>query len=642
MLKAMRKNVKSLAPFLWLVIAAFIIAIFAVWGGAGRLGEARSANTIASVGKVRISADHYYTVLMQRLEQMKREFKDLDRKFIQQIGVPQQVLEQLIQQTLLLQVAQDLGLEALDEEIRQKIISYPVFQKDGKFIGFEEYKKILEWNRISVSEFEENLKKEVILQKVVQVLTAGTPVTQEEIWENYKNENESAKLEYAFIENDDIELEDEPGAGEIQKFFEENKEKFKIPEKREGEYIFFKTEDLKSEIELTEAEIEKYYKDNLSQFEEPEKVKVSRIYIPYEDKEEEMVKAEAEIILEKINKGEDFGELAKKHSKDEKAGESGDWGYYDWNRLSPQEKEKINLLTSGETSLVLELEDGVSLLKVTEKKPAVVKVLEEVKDRIKSILEEEKARALAEEKTVYLRKNAQKEKSLDVAAQKIGLKVKKSGLLAEGDAIEDIDPSGSLSRALFELKEKEITVPIYTYKGLGIAQLEKIEDPRLANFDEVKDEVKEDILKIKKKEKAQEKLKKVQSQLPKKSMEEVAEESKLEYKSVEEFKRGQYLSVIGENEEIDELVFSLPLKEASDPVEFENGFVTVQVLDRKEVTPEDFEKNKKEQREKFVETKKNKLFLSLISKMREEKGVKIKYDLFLKVNTDVLSRYGEE
>ena len=638
----MRKNVKSLAPILWLVIAAFIVAIFAVWGGAGRLGEARSANTIASVGKVRISADHYHTVLMQRLEQMKKEFKDLDRKFIQQIGVPQQVLEQLIQQTLLLQVAQDLGLEALDEEIRQKIISYPVFQKDGKFIGFEEYKKILEWNRISISEFEENLRREVILQKVVQVLTASTPVTQEEIWENYKNENESAKLEYAFIENDDVELEDEPGAGEIQKFFEENREKFKIPEKREGEYIFFKTEDLKSEIELTEADIEKYYKDNLSQFEEPEKVKVSRIYIPYEGKEEEMVKAEAEIILEKINKGEDFGELAIKHSKDEKVSESGDWGYYDWNRLSPQEKEKINMLTSGETSLVLELEDGVSLLKVTEKQPAVVKVLEEVKDRIKSILEEEKARALAEEKVVYLRKNAQKEKSLDVAAQKIGLKVKKSGFLAEGDTIEDIDPSGSLSRALFELKEKEITVPVYTYKGLGIAQLEKIEDPRLADFEEVKDEVKEDILKIKKKEKAQEKLKKVQSQLPKQSMEEVAEESKLEYKSVEEFKRGQYLSIIGENEEIDELAFSLPLKEASDPVEFENGFVTVQVLDRKEVTPEDFEKNKKEQREKFVETKKNKLFLSLISKMREEKGVKIKYDLFLKVNTDVLSRYGEE
>ena len=38
----MRKNVKSLAPTLWLVIIAFIVTIFAVWGGAGRLGGAGS------------------------------------------------------------------------------------------------------------------------------------------------------------------------------------------------------------------------------------------------------------------------------------------------------------------------------------------------------------------------------------------------------------------------------------------------------------------------------------------------------------------------------------------------------------------------------------------------------------------------
>ena len=39
MLKTMRKNVKALAPTLWIVIATFIISIFAIWGGAGRLGE---------------------------------------------------------------------------------------------------------------------------------------------------------------------------------------------------------------------------------------------------------------------------------------------------------------------------------------------------------------------------------------------------------------------------------------------------------------------------------------------------------------------------------------------------------------------------------------------------------------------------
>jgi peptidyl-prolyl cis-trans isomerase D len=642
MLKAMRRNVKSLAPTLWIVIAAFIIAIFAVWGGAGRLGEARAENTIAWVGKERISVNLFYTNLRQRLEAMKREFKELDRKLIQQLGIPQQVLEQLIQQTLLLQIARDLGLDATNEEILEKIKSYPVFQRDGKFAGFEEYKRILEWNRISITEFEESLRKEAILSKVVQLITAGIPVTEEEIWENYKKENEQTKLEYILVEKDQIELESEPAPSEIQHYFEENKEDYKIPERREGTYIFLRTEDLKTEIELTDSDLDKYYKDNLSQFEEPERVKVSRIYLPYGNKEKEMVKAEGENIRERITKGESFSELAIKSSEDEKAQEGGDWGFYDWKRLSPPEKEEIEKLSTREPSPVIELEDGVSLLQVTEKNPAVVKPFEEVKSRIKSILEEEKARTLGAERIVQLRKNAQREKSLDVAAQKFGLIIKNTGLLKEGDALEDIDPSGSLSQALFELEEKEITSPVYTYKGIGIAQLEKIEPPRLANFEEVKDEVKEDVLKIKKKEKAQEKMKQAQSELKMKSMEEVAEDEKIEHKTLEEYKRGQYLSIIGENTEIDRLAFSLPLEEASEPIEFEDGYALIKVLDRKEVSPGDFEKNKKEEREKFLDMKKNKFFLSYLSNMRKVKRVRIKYDVFLKINTDVLSRYGEE
>lgn len=76
----MRKNLKSLAPTLWFVIIAFIISIFAVWGGAGRLGESRNANIIVSVGKEKISTDIYMQDLMQRLEMLKTKFKELDKK----------------------------------------------------------------------------------------------------------------------------------------------------------------------------------------------------------------------------------------------------------------------------------------------------------------------------------------------------------------------------------------------------------------------------------------------------------------------------------------------------------------------------------------------------------------------------------
>lgn len=57
-------------------------------------------------------------------------------------------------------------------------------------------------------------------------------------------------------------------------YFEKNKERYRVPERRQGKYVFLKIDDLKKEITLSDAEIEKYYKDNINQFKEPAKIKV--------------------------------------------------------------------------------------------------------------------------------------------------------------------------------------------------------------------------------------------------------------------------------------------------------------------------------------------------------------------------------
>jgi parvulin-like peptidyl-prolyl isomerase len=349
---------------------------------------------------------------------------------------------------------------------------------------------------------------------------------------------------------------------------------------------------------------------------------------------------QARDLLDQIRSGQDFDELARLHSKDEKAPESGDWGLYEWKSLSQQEQNEINRLSQDEVSDVLEITDGAVILKVTEKEPESTQPLEAVKERIINILKDEKARQIAEEEIARLEKAAKKENSLDVAAQTLGVGIRNSGLLKENDPLEEIDPSGSISMTLFNIEEKEISSPIYTYQGVGLAQLMKIEPPRPANFDEVKQEVTEDFTAVEKKELAIERIKKVKQDLSRKRLEDLAEDYSLEYKTVEEHKRGQYLGVIGENREIDKLAFSLPLEEASDPVEFESGYALVRVLDRKEVTREEFEKVKETEKENFLGSKKDKFFSSYLAKLQEDKEVKIRYDLFLKTNQDILSRYG--
>jgi peptidyl-prolyl cis-trans isomerase D len=638
MLKTMRKNVKALKPTLWIIIATFIIAIFAIWGGAGRLGDTNNAGTLATIGRQRITSDAYFQTLRQRLEAMKRQNAQLDRNLINQLNIPQQVLQQIVEEALLLQIARDMRIGATDDEVRDRIVSYPVFQKDGRFIGFDEYKQVLDWNRIPLGEFETGLKKEIAVTKVVQLLTSGIAISDEEVWASYRKQNESAKIEYLVAETAKIEIPEQPDAAAVQAAFEKDKARYRIPETRTADYVFFKTDDLKKDIKVDTSEIEKYYRDNISQFRDPGKIRVSRIWLPITATDKAVVLAQAESVRKQAESGADFAELARKHSKDDKAKGGGDWGDSAWASLAAPETEAIRKLEAGRVSGVVEVEGGASVLKVTEKTAEVIRPLDEVRTVVKGSLEDQKARELAAEKAARIEKAARRQKSLDVAVQKEGLKIKTSSPLKPGDTLEDFDPSGSVSQSLFTLKEKEVSGPIYTYTGVALAQLRKIEPERAAKLEEVRDRVARDLLDAKKRDRALEKLNGVRAEL-KDNWEEAAQKNGLQLKTVESHKREQYVSLVGESAEVDDLVFSLPLREPSRPVAVEGGYALFRVIERKAVSRADFDKVRDTERDTVLQAQKNKFLQSFLAKARDEKKVKVNYDLFLKVNTDVLNRF---
>jgi peptidyl-prolyl cis-trans isomerase D len=638
MLKTMRRNVKSLKPVLWLVVATFIIAIFAIWGGAGRLGEQNRSDTLATVGRERISSDEYFQTLRSRLEAMEKQFGDLNANLVEQLGLPQQILEQLVQQRLLLQMASDMGLRATDQEVRAKIVTYPVFQKDGQFIGFEEYRRLLEYNRIPLADFEKGLRQDVLIGKVVNVLTAGVVVTDDEVWEGYRKKNDSAKIEYIVEETAKVEVREKPDEAALRAHFDQNASSYKVPEKRTADYIALKSDDLKKMVAVKDAEIEKYYGDNAAQFQEPEKVRVSRIWLPFTAADKEAVLAGAQDAQKRAKTGEDFGALARTLSKDDKAAAGGDWGLFDWKSLSAAETGAVGALDAGGVSDVIETETGAAIFKVTEKTPAVAKPLAEVSAVIKNILEDQKARALVAERIERLEKLARKEGSLDVAAQKEGLKVSSTGALKRGDPLGNFDTSGAVSEALFSLKEKEISSPIFTYSGEALAELRTIEPERPATFEEARSQVETDILETLKKDLALARLRDVRASL-KDDWSGQAAKLKLEYKFVETHKREQYLSLVGDRPAVDGLIFSLPLRQVSEPVAVDEGYAIFRVLERKEVTREEFEKVMATERDTLLEQEKNKFLQSFMAAARQEKKVRVNYGTFQRLNSEILSRF---
>jgi len=640
MLKTMRKNVKSLKPILWIIVATFIVAIFAIWGaGGGGIGSADRTDTLVSLAGEKITSDDYLQAVRARLQDIEKQFGgELNANLIQQLGLPQQTLEQLISQKLLERIAADMGLKATNAEVRDKIKSYPAFQQNGQFVGFEDYRRVLEYNHIALADFERSLRQDVVMSKVVRVLTAGIFVTDDEVWRNYQKQNDTAKVEYLVSETAKAEVAGEPAEAELRAHFDKDPSAYKIPEKRTGDYVVLKTDDLKKEVAVKEAEIAKYYRDNPSQFQEPEKVQASRLWMPFTAADKDAVLARAREVQTRAAGGADFAALAREFSKDDKAATGGDWGLYDWRSLSAPETEAVGRLDKGGVSDVVETETGAAIFKVTDKVAAVARPLAEVSATIKGILEDQKARALVAERIQQLEKVARKERSLDFAAQKDGLKPASTGALKRGDPLGDFDASGAVGEALFGLKEKEISTPIYTMTGEALAELKAIEPERPAKFEEVRAEVAKDLLEVRKKAQAEARLKADEATL-KDDWNAEASKLQLQYKTVDAHKREQYLSLVGEKPAVDDLIFTLPLKQVSAPVAVDEGYAIFRVLERTMAAREEFDKVRTTERETLLGEKKNKFLQSYLAQAREAKKLRINYDNFLRVTNDVLSRY---
>jgi len=154
-------------------------------------------------------------------------------------------------------------------------------------------------------------------------------------------------------------------------------------------------ESINKKITVTPEEISKYYSTHTTEFQHPDIVRTSQIMIqPAGDTPEQdsIAKSRAEAILARVKKGEDFAKLAKENSMDASASEGGDIGFSSKEALAPEYGEAAFSLPVGGIKLV-KSNAGYHVIKVTEKKPAGLATLDEVKPSLTEFLKNQKGQA---------------------------------------------------------------------------------------------------------------------------------------------------------------------------------------------------------------------------------------------------------
>jgi peptidyl-prolyl cis-trans isomerase D len=473
---------------------------------------------VAKVGSEKVSAVEFQTAYKNYLSNMQqRQQQQLSPEILRAFGFDKQILEFLIGQKVILNEAKRLGLDVTTEELTQSIVTNPNFQAGGAFIGLERYESLLQQNGTSADKFEGTMRTQLLTAKVEGFLTAGVSVSDKEAEEEYRRRNEKAVLSYFVI--DPAKLEGKVAAisdQDLQTYFDKNKARYKVAEKRKSKYAFVDMVKFKSEMTATDDELQSYYNDHAEEYRLPDQVTAQHILFKTEGKTAEQVEAirkKATDVLDRAKKGEDFGKLAKEFSEDSSASRGGDLGTFGRGAMVPQFEQAAFNLGPGAISDIVTTQFGFHIIKVNAKQETRVRTFAEVKESIRPVVlfakAREKSKTIAEQIALDLLTT----KDLSAVATKNGATVKETPLLEQSASIQELGNSTEYQSKVFMLAKEQFGTAIEVQNGYAVPQVVEIVAAHDAALDEVKGRVATDAKAEKAREMATENANKIRQQV---------------------------------------------------------------------------------------------------------------------------------
>jgi len=612
---------------LGIVVLAFIIFYIPDFlRGSG--ADAASGETIARVEGQDITANEFRRTYQAQLQAYRSAYGgQMSEQLLKQLGVEQQILQQMVDERAQLAEARRLGVSVSDAEVRERILSIPAFQENGAFIGDQRYQQLLRMQRppMTAAEFEDNVRRQLTVQKLRSSVTDWMSVTDKDLEQEYRRRNDKVKLAVVSLTADSFRTQVTVSDGDIAGYFADHKDEFKIPEKRKIRYLLIDIDALRAKVVVPPSEIERTYNNNLEQYSTPEQVRASHILLKTEGKDDAAVKAKAEDILRQARAGADFAELAKKYSEDEASQKNGgDLDYFGRGRMVAEFDQAAFALEPGKISDLVKTQYGYHIIKVVDKKAATTRPLADVRQQIQDQLAYERAQAQASDLAQALEKEITKPSDLDRVAKEKGLTVQESGFFARDEPILGLGQSPEAASRAFEMKQGDVAGPLRASRGFIFETMVAKQDPYVPKLDEVKERVREEVIKRKARDLSQQRAAEIALKLKNApDFEKAAKASGLEAKTTELIARDSPIPDLGVAKAVEDAAFKLPVGGVSGPIATDNGTAIVKVLDKQEVTSADWANAKDRFREEVLTDWRNRFFGAYMVKAKQKMKIEV-------------------
>jgi len=556
------------------------------------------------------------------------------------------ILNQLVFQKEVEYEAKRLGIAVSDQERADRIKQYvPTAFKGDTFVGMDAYAREVQSRfQLTVPVFEDLVKQGLVEEKFRKLITDGISASPAEIQQEFKFQNEKVKLDYVLVKPEDLESKINPSDSDIKAYYEQNKAKFQIPEKRVVRYALLDLTQLRQNTVVTDDELKEVYRQNIQQFQVPNRVHAEHILLMTvgrkTDAEVAEIKKKAEDILAQANKGANFEELAKKYSEDPGSkAKGGDLGWLVQGQTVPEFEKAAFSLNKGEISDLIKTQYGFHIIKVLDKETAHTKTFDEVKDTLRPnfLLNkvEQEASKTADQISADIRQS--NKTTLDQLAQKYHLTIAETHPVGPGEPVLELGNGQDVKDEIFKLRQGDLSLPLRTDRGYVVLSLRQSLPAHQATLEEVRDKVVTALKQQKSNELAQSKANELAVRL--KAGEKLASAAKaigLDPKTSDLFARNGSVANLGSGKQLAP-AFSLKVGQPGPPLRLGSNWAVYQVVERQEANPADFEKQKKEITDTLLKQKRELAFSAFQTSLND----RLKQEGKLKLYPEKMTAFGD-
>lgn len=605
------RNSQVAKYFLWFIIFAFVATIFYSWGAGGEIG--RGNKTIATVNGMEIKTNEFERAYNNIINFYRDQFRgQFSEQLAEKLKLKENALDALIQNRLVLMEAERMNLLISDQELADSISKRPEFLRDNQFSN-SLYQNFLRFSRISARDYEESQRKTLLHEKLEGVIKASTQISETEIQEAYKKENEKIKFKYIGFSKDFFKPAGRPSDEEIQKYFDSNKSQFEIPEQIQVQYVKLTPRMVEDTVNIYEEDIKDYYDSNKGKFFIKKQYKASHILIKNDDplpfgedlseeqkekllnEADEKTKIKADEILKQIKEGADFAEMAKKYSADTASGSNGgSLGQFSQGLMIPEFEAALDKLKAGELGGPVKTMFGFHIILLEEVKEEHVKPQTEVQEEIKQILKEDKAQKRIRRIAKKIRKAAGASNDLTKAALEYKAETQTTEYMSR--KIHNVPEIGNVPEffnTAFALAGEQLSEPVNTPEASYLLKVIARKDPYIPELNEVLSQATQAVAEQKNKTHTDSQFKALGERLKnEKNLEQLAKTLDMTVEETPFINRSDSIPGIGNIQSIKDAVF--PLNPGETTTGASRGvFYLIQMLEREAAALPDADQSRK-------------------------------------------------